>query len=584
MKNKGKSKDLNNVKLAIVVVLAVALIGYVVLSMFDNDSTSDAFGSATSSSEISEVVQSVSPSGTIEVSANMSFDFTITALSGASIYITVGDEQITAVESESSSTYSTYIATVTTPTTLEEINLIGDIVLTSEYDGDTIETVIAYLVCESVEETTEKMVVGNYVESNSTTVGSLDTVAGTGTFSEYFSNDVCIITANYADIRYSTTSTTDHIPYISAMVNGTMDYIVDTVDIYDSSSGEYISYYNLASGYRVKVDDSEIIDNVSLDYNTMQVASSVSEGGETTITFDTNWEVPYTMSFESQDYYTSGTVDYHVSDFDAQTITFTFYHTTSINGTIDVSGSDVVSSASVVTSVSDETVTITMPLYTQGEFFGYTLEYNDAGQMMLTIQNTPDSLTDAVIVLDPGHGGYDSGSLGIHSTVYESTINLILAAKVKEELESMGATVLLTRYDDTYVSLEDRKSISQGYDADLFISIHANGSEYDNDYGVAAYYYKAMSYELASTIYDEMLDTFKNVLYAGETSLWSGLDDGVMYYPFSVNRLEDCPSVLLEVGYMTNYDECSKLMIDSNSDALAEAIATGVQNYFNLYA
>ncbi len=584
MKKKGNKKLSANIKLIIVVVLALALVAYVVVSMLSDDDVADAFGSSTSSSSISEVVQSVSPSGTIEVSTSMSFDFTITALSGAEIYLTVGDEQIIAVESETSSTYSTYVATVTTPSTLEEVNLLGDIVLTSEYDGDTSETVIAYLVCESIQDTTEKMTIGNYIESSTSAYSSLDTVAGTGTFSQYFSNDVCIITANYADIRLSTTSTTDHIPYISAMVEGTMDYIVDTVDIYDSSSGEYISYYNLASGYRVKVDNSEIIENVSLDYNSMQVASSVSSGGETTITFDTNWEVPYTMSFESQDYYSSGTVDYHVSDFDAQTITFTFYHTTSISGTVDVSGSDVVSSASVVTSVSDETVTITMPLYNQGEFFGYTLEYNDAGQMVLTIQNTPDSLTDAVIVLDAGHGGYDSGSLGIHSTVYESTINLILTAKVKEELEAMGATVLLTRYDDTYVSLEDRKEIAQGYDVDLFISIHANGSEYETDYGVAAYYYKAMSYELASTIYDEMLDTFKNVLYSGETSLWSGLDDGVMYYPFSVNRLEDCPSVLLEVGYMTNYDECSKLLIDSNSDALAEAIATGVQNYFNLYS
>lgn len=576
--------------LAVAILILVVVICSCVVVVSNNKSSVDAVGTVDSTSAFNQIVTSVYPSGSIAVSQDIDFDFTVTAYSSAQMYITIAGEIYNLSQETYLGTYSDFTVSVTMPSTQEEIEAIGDITLTVTFGNQVITSTIATVSYTTQENVTEyKLEVDNYVTtaasdiiSTSTYVGS--TITSSGSLSQMSGYEVCQITARYADARLSTTSDNESVPYISTLASGTMDYIVGQVSVYDSSEGEFVDFYNLASGLRVKVEDSQIVSNTTLDYNSMQVVSSTNSNGELTLTFQTDWAVPYSFNFDTQNYYTSYGESYNVSSFDASTIAFTFYYTTSLSGTIDVSGSDIVSSASVTTSVENESVTITMPLITKGEYFGYTLSYDSNGYMVLTIQNQQDSLTDAVIVLDPGHGGVDSGALGVNDTVYESTVNLILAAKIKEELEAKGATVYLTRYSDTYVSLTDRKNLSVTYNADLFISIHANGSVNSEDIGVSAYYYKAMSQQLAESIYDELFDTFYNVIYEGDSSVYNEINDGVRYYPFSVTRIENCPSVLLEVGYMTNYDECVKIVESSNSDALAIAIADGIENYYNLYS
>jgi N-acetylmuramoyl-L-alanine amidase len=75
-----------------------------------------------------------------------------------------------------------------------------------------------------------------------------------------------------------------------------------------------------------------------------------------------------------------------------------------------------------------------------------------------------------------------------------------------------------------------------------------------------------------------MLAVFKNNLYYGQSDLYDDVADGSIYYPFSVTRLEDCPSVLIETGYVTNDSECLKLIDTTNQQKLAAAIAQGVEN------
>ena len=112
---------------------------------------------------------------------------------------------------------------------------------------------------------------------------------------------------------------------------------------------------------------------------------------------------------------------------------------------------------------------------------------------------------------------------------------------------------------------------------DLFVSIHCNGNTDKTKIGTAVYYYKPFSFKLANNIYNQLLAVFKNNLYYGQSNLYDDIADGTVYYPFSVARLEDCPSVLIETGYITNDSECLKLIDSSNQQKLANAIAMGIE-------
>ena len=88
-----------------------------------------------------------------------------------------------------------------------------------------------------------------------------------------------------------------------------------------------------------------------------------------------------------------------------------------------------------------------------------------------------------------------------------------------------------------------------------------------------------MSFPLASALYTNLLSVFRNSFYAGSSKA-SGAGEGVVFHPFSVTRLEECPSVLIETGFITNNEECMLLLDAANRDKLAEAVAAGLQQYF----
>jgi len=96
--------------------------------------------------------------------------------------------------------------------------------------------------------------------------------------------------------------------------------------------------------------------------------------------------------------------------------------------------------------------------------------------------------------------------------------------------------------------------------------------------GTATYYYKPFSKKLATNIYNQMLSVFKGYLYSGQADAYDSISDGTPYYPFSVTRLDECPSVLIETGYVTNNEECYKLIQSQYQQLLGEAIATGIEN------
>ena len=92
-----------------------------------------------------------------------------------------------------------------------------------------------------------------------------------------------------------------------------------------------------------------------------------------------------------------------------------------------------------------------------------------------------------LVVLDPGHGGKDSGAKG-HQGLLEKDLTLKIALNLERELRKHGLDVLLTRRDDSYVSLEDRTALANQKDAALFVSIHLNAHSAKKTSGIETYF------------------------------------------------------------------------------------------------
>lgn len=216
--------------------------------------------------------------------------------------------------------------------------------------------------------------------------------------------------------------------------------------------------------------------------------------------------------------------------------------------------------------------------------------------------------TVSSVVLDPGHGGNDSGAVG-PTGVKEKDVTLAIAKKTQAELSKDGLLVTLTRDDDRYVTLEERTARANQSGADLFVSIHCNAAENRARRGVETYVLdttkddiaarvaarenatsEGANAELGSILADMRLAdqaTHSNRLAAlMQKSAMSSihgydavLDGGVHYAGFYVLVGARMPAVLFETSYISNTTEETRLSSDGYQTRLAEAIANAIKAY-----
>ncbi len=548
-----------------------------------------------------ELIDSVSPSEYVFASPKEKLSVVIIGYSKAEIAVKMGAKRYTAKPASSDKAcYTAFVANIRMPSTKEEIESLGQMKIIASYGGNTVQRDGAVIIPadenvtnENTQQSTTHALVGNYnpdlpddAYEYTTALPTLPTVQTTtlpGTaipdYNSYTGNQMCVVTSSYADTWPLIDGDDTYVPHYTPLPYGTIDYVTGQSEAYNEDDGEQVYFYELASGRKVKRDAVQLTPRQNLAKNTMSVVSCTGSGGTMTVKFRTDWRVPYDFYYSPQSYYSAYGKVYNVTSFTANAVQFVFYHTSAVQGSIDASLSDVVAGASFTQSA--DKLTLTMPLRATGRYYGCSVEYDNSGYLTITIHNRPQSLSGSVILLDPGHGGNDSGALGLNGGVYESNVNYALAYYTKLALEKSGATVYFTRGGDVNVPLEERKAMVRSLKPDLFISIHCNGSDNKSKIGTAVYYYKPFSYSLAQNIYNNLLSVFRNNLYAGQSSLYGSLAGGTVYYPFSVTRLEDCPSVLIETGFITNDNECMKLIDSGNQQLLAEAIAKGIESSLN---
>jgi len=216
-----------------------------------------------------------------------------------------------------------------------------------------------------------------------------------------------------------------------------------------------------------------------------------------------------------------------------------------------------------------------------------------------------------IVVIDPGHGGKDPGAISCRG-FYEKKVNLIVAGYLKKELERQGFKVFMTRNSDTYLSLGERTKFAKKHNADLFISLHANSNRSSKIQGTEIYYLapsrlnsreraarlaksesfqgKALSPDIKTILWDLLIT--KNYALSVELSnilhfTFKNLGFKVAspkQAPFYVLRFAYVPSVLVELGYLSNRYEEKALRKKHYQKQLAQAIALGVTSLNKRYS
>ena len=389
---------------------------------------------------------------------------------------------------------------------------------------------------------------------------------------------MCEVTKNYSETMPISPLNDLSCPLTTPLLTGMFDY-VDS----ESNYGEYL-YYNLRSGRRVSQGDVKLIESgYNLPSNKINVINS-GTSGDTYLNLAMSWKVPVNAEIKGQSYSKLyNTREFGVLNFTGNCIEFTFFNTDDALGNVNVSGSNVISNAEWVEYSSQNKVVLRLSFEKVGAFYGYSIAYNSDGSLKILIKEKPStSLSGYTIMLDPGHGGSgvngDSGavcsSTSPSTMKYEKQINLILATKIKERLEANGATVLMTRTGDDIVSLDSRANMVRTNNPDLFISIHCDASTRATANGTSAYYYYAQSFPLANSIQKQILSCYNNYIYPTT-------DRHTVFWPYRVVKVEDCPSILLEYGYVSNLIECLALQKTENQNLFADATVQGIKDYIS---
>ncbi len=220
-----------------------------------------------------------------------------------------------------------------------------------------------------------------------------------------------------------------------------------------------------------------------------------------------------------------------------------------------------------------------------------------------------------IIVIDAGHGGDDPGAVA-HNGSKEKTVTLAAAQELKKQLEATGRyRVHLTRSTDTFIKLQDRVKIGRKKEADLFISLHADSIDKPGVSGASIYTLSNtasdaqteklaarenqadliagvdLSHEdkqVANILIDlAMRDTMNQAKFFANTVVKQANNKGInllekphRYAGFAVLKAPDVPSVLIEMGFMSNRKESSQLASPDYRRKLAGAIVSGIDAYF----
>lgn len=206
----------------------------------------------------------------------------------------------------------------------------------------------------------------------------------------------------------------------------------------------------------------------------------------------------------------------------------------------------------------------------------------------------PSDLTLAMreftVVLDAGHGGIDGGTQG--EGILEKNLALAITKRVEKHLANAGVRTLMTRRDDTFVPLEQRADFANRHRADAFVSIHLNADAISGETaGLETYYCsrkrlgdmmrlrERLGLARDEAIRDRRSEWLAELLHNGIRGATGVQDRGTRDSNYVVVMNSECPSVLIECGYLTNSAEAQRLQEEAYQEKIAAAITDNLRKF-----
>ncbi len=497
----------------------------------------------------------------------------VSARKGSTVTAEFCGEKITLnqTEAETGGDFTNFSGSFNLPSgSLKDVSL-GKIVFTATYNGITESFSSGNIVCKKP---------SNILSSNPavTPSGARYIDVGSGKITEIIA---------YEAETYDAYSTNDWSkPTNNYLPKGTVDY--SSSEYIYSTGEERKEYALLRCGKQVYTKRRDVprgevavvkeYAGTLPDHNEVRIATFENGTTHSKLTLNVMWKAPFYFELLGQSYNNVAVRDYGFSKATYSHIDITLCYATVLTGELAIpEDNPIFKSAEIIKNESD--YTLRLHLKRQGKFFGWLASYNESGQLVFEFLNPAKiisaeneygaNLNGAHILIDVGHGGKDPGAAGADATHSEAAQNLILAYKLKAELESIGARVTLTRETDATSSTDDKITLFKALKPDYCIAIHHNASGTNrNKDGFSSHFFHPFSKEASDMVY----------LKTAEAGLYKNTD--VYWHRYFMGRATYSPVVLTENGYMSNSYDYANIVNEEYNVAKAKALTRGIIDYF----
>ncbi|WMJ24463.1 N-acetylmuramoyl-L-alanine amidase [Paludicola sp. MB14-C6] len=496
-------------------------------------------------------IKSVSPTKAMKVAGGSTIEINVMAYKGAKVTATLGGKTITLAEggagedNEVDSTYRNFQGSITVGAAKNKEQNIGAISVKGTFKMYSKTLTGSTITIDKIPD-------------------DVDPDAATGKVLPH-----AVVTQRYANTYPYLTTPGYPQAILYQLPSGTQDIV-------ESVNGDFV---NLRSGKTVKRGAVSIQDIAFEGNNAITAMTAGVEGGDTVIRATMSWKAPFSILPNPYPTDPSQTKNY---SFSSNQIILLFDYTTVIDKNAIAAVTNNITSSPLFSGASFERVfnqsrrifqyKLTLNLSKAGSYYGCHATY-EGNTLVLRFNNPASggSLAGITIAIDPGHGGNDNGTMAGQDTV-EKTVNLIMAEKVKAELQALGANVIMTRTGDSNPSLDQRVLTAHNNQVDMMISCHHNsaGSNASAN-GVETYFNAPFSQPLAQHVQARL----------GQHLYNRGFKCSVPNYNFVVTREKQFPSILIEYGYLSNPEEEQKILDPTHQDNMAKATAQGVLDYYN---
>ncbi len=337
------------------------------------------------------------------------------------------------------------------------------------------------------------------------------------------------------------------------------DYIPAVIGMRDNAVRLADGYYKLRMGGYIKAEDVKVISKKISAGAWITSADVLVENNETKLYIKAAENVPLNGFIENNKFI------------------LTLYNVSTDVKNIKFNDNPLFSAASVGNGPQDKSFRIFLTLIDSSNFYGFDIFYKD-GYIIVSFRNPSTlaegdlPLTGRIIIVDAGHGGKETGALGPNPEFPEKVINLNIALSLTKKLEAYGATVLLTRTDDSTVLINDRLIFLNEVKPDLAISIHLNSMNFSSDItkirGLIGLYFSDSGKLLTKCISSSTAQILKR------------MERVPAVQRLAMVRNRKFPSTLIEVGFMTCVEEYNIMTTDAGIQASSTGIANGVLEFY----